>query len=827
MRKSKILLITISAGLLLAAVSILVLFGGLPATDSLITRSSPDATKILDRKGRLLYEILDPRAGRRTRVSLAELPLSFRQAVIAVEDANFYENPGVDLAGIARAAFQNLRAGQIVAGGSTITQQLAREILLSKEERQKRSFLRKTREALLALRITETYSKDQILESYLNEVYFGNLAYGAEAAARVYFGKPVRDLDLSESALLAGLIQSPAAYDPFVDLDAARARQRIVLGLMVKNTFISNDDMELAANEALHLQPISSATTIHAPHFVAYVRDLLESEYGAESVNRGGLEVVTSLDLDLQERAEAIIRKQMEEMDRQAKEGNEPDHNVHDAALVALDPTSGEILAMVGSADYFNEKIDGAVNVALANRQPGSAIKPITYATAFSTDYSPATVLSDVPTSFQTKEGLPYEPQNYDRISHGPISLRQALATSNNMVAVKVLDHVGLDAMIATARALGISTFTDSGRFGLALTLGGGEVKLLDLTAAYAAFDNGGRSVDPVGILSVDGAKSAFEREPGPQVVSPQVAYLITSVLSDDSARIGAFGEDSILQLDRPAAAKTGTTTDFKDNWTVGYTPDLVVGVWVGNADNEPMYKITGITGAGPIWHDLMQEALKTSPVREFVRPDGLVDVEVCDTSGLLPTAECARRRVETFVVGKQPTQYDKSYRSVALDAATGLEWAQGCVGPKVDRTFRILPADAIEWGIKQGIPQPPALNCKGIAADVNRASGTELELTPALVITSPAQNSTFAPSSQLPVDQQQIEIAARPGSTTLLDQVTLVVDGKAIGAFTRPPYRAFWVLASGEHTVQAIGLDSQGMPVSSAAVRFAVESDK
>ncbi|MCA1553330.1 MAG: transglycosylase domain-containing protein, partial [Chloroflexi bacterium] len=470
--------------------------------------------------------------------------------------------PGVDAIGVLRALAQTTHEGEVVSGGSTITQQLARELLLSKDERESRTLTRKLREMMLALRMTQSYSKDTVLEMYLNEVYFGNLAYGVEAAARAYFGKSARDLDIAESALLAGLIQSPVAYNPLVALDAAKARQQVVLNLMVKNGFVSESDMQLARDEALHFgtatlpSPAQSGRVgealLLAPHFVAYVRNLLEAEYGAERVNRGGMSVITTLDLDLQEQAEAIIRQHLDELARQTREDGAPDYNVHNAALVAVEPSTGDIVAMVGSADYFDQQIDGAVNVALANRQPGSAIKPLTYATAFARDYTAATVLPDVATAFSTREGRPYQPQNYDHTWHGPMSLRQALATSNNMIAVMVLDHVGLDALIATAQSLGITTLNDEQRFGLSLTLGGGEVKLLELTAAYAAFANAGVRVEPRAILS---ATTKAEGRPTnvlpssvirrSSAVSPQVAYLITSILSDDGARIPAFGEES------------------------------------------------------------------------------------------------------------------------------------------------------------------------------------------------------------------------------------------------------------------------------------------
>ncbi|MBI3734432.1 MAG: PBP1A family penicillin-binding protein [Chloroflexi bacterium] len=820
------------------------LLGDLPAPDALITRASPDTTKILDRQGRLLFEVLDPRAGRRTRLPLGELPVAFRQAVLAVEDANFYQHPGVDIGGVARAVVQFAREGQVVSGGSTITQQLARDLLLSREERESRSLARKLREMVLAVRLTAVYPKDTILEMYLNEVYFGQLAYGAEAAARAYFGKPARELDLAESALLAGLIQSPAAYNPLVNFDAARQRQGVVLGLMVKDGFIGEAEARLALNEPLHFavqETGGAAAKMRAPHFVTYVLSLLEAQYGAETVNHGGLRVVTTLDLDLQERAEATIRRQLSELARRTREEGAPDHHVHDAALVALNPTTGEIVAMVGSPDYFDASIDGAVNVALAKRQPGSAIKPITYAAAFSRDYTAATVLSDVPTAFLTKEQQPYEPQNYDRAWHGPIALRQALATSSNMIAVKVLDHIGLGAMVDTARALGISTFSDPDRFGLSLTLGGGEVKLLELTAAFAAFANLGRRVEPVAILNVAstagcglwvadcGRTVLYDVQAGvrsPQAaIRPPVAYLITNILSDDAARIPAFGENGVLKLSRPAAAKTGTTSDFRDNWTVGYTPDLAVGVWVGNANNEPMYQISGITGAGPIWHDFMEEALKNRPAREFERPDGLIEADVCITSGLLATELCPRRRAELFIAGTEPTRYDDSHRRLVLDGATGLVWADGCRGPRVERIYWYLPADAQAWGRKQGVPEPPAYTCKGQPVESGEQAGT-YDAGTALMIVSPAPNATFALSPQISLESQQIEISARATTRAALREVTLWVDGAPMATFSQPPYRVWWPLAAGAHEVVAVGVTSDGQQVESAPIRFWVERE-
>lgn len=813
----------------LAGAAIWTLLGDLPSPEALITRSSPNTTKILDRQGRLLYEVLDPRAGRRTRVPLSELPVSLRQAVIAVEDANFYGHPGVDVVGVVRAVAQALRAGEFVSGGSTITQQLARDLLMSSEERERRTVTRKAREMFLALRLTQAYSKDAILESYLNEVYFGELAYGVEAAAQTYFGKPAQQLDLAESALLAGIIQSPAAYDPLVDLDAALARQRTVLGLMVKQGFVSSGEADLALSEPLHFVGHAPAQVLQAPHFVGYVRSLLEARYGADAVNRGGLIVTTTLDIDLQRQAEAVVRQRLAELARRTERDGEPDYNVHDAALVALEPATGQILAMVGSADYFDTSIDGAVNVALANRQPGSAIKPVTYAAAFSRGFTPATVVADVPTTFITKEGYPYAPENYDRQWHGPISLRQALATSSNMVAVRVLDQIGLPAMLETARALGITTFDDPDRFGLALTLGGGEVTLLELTAAYAAFANHGCPMAPTAILAVQLGAGQVQMPGGgpalPCAVSPQVAYLITDILSDDLARMPAFGEGSVLQLSRPAAAKTGTTTDFRDNWTLGYTPDLAVGVWAGNADNQPMFHSSGITGAGPIWHDFMEAALAERPLVAFGRPDGLLEVAVCETSGLLPSPDCPRVRHEIFIAGTEPRQVDDTYRRIALDSRTGLLWKDGCAGTPVERVYRLLQPEVAEWGRRQGIPEPPSLYCDGEPATMARAvSGAASAPSAArLAVTYPDAGASFGLSAQIPAHLQRVEIVASAAAD--IKQVELFVDGVSIGRFSGPPYRALWPLALGDHRVRAVGRDSAGGPVQSAMVSFHVVS--
>ncbi len=799
------------------------LFVDLPSLDTLYQHASAPSTRILDRYGRTLYEISDPHQGRHTPIGLADIPLYCRQATVATEDANYYSHPGVDVSGIIRALWINLQGGEVLSGGSTITQQLARNLMLSPDERSQRTLTRKLREAILAWRITQTYSKDDILALYLNEAYYGNLAIGLEAAAQVYFGKSAGELDLAECALLSGLPQAPARYDPLIDLDAAKQRQAVVLDLMTKQGYVTPDQAELAKAE--DLQFAAAPFPIQAPHFVAYVRQWLEDRYGLEALYTQGLVVTTTLDLDLQNAAQAIAQRQIAEL--QKNKPDQPGKNVNNAAVVALDPRSGEVLVMLGSPDYFDKKIDGAVNAAIAHRQPGSSIKPITYAAAFDPQspdpLTPATMILDVRSSFPTKEGDPYVPKNYDLQFHGPVSAREALASSYNIPAVKVLQHVGLDRMIALARDLGITTFGQPDRYGLSLTLGGGEVRLLDMVLAFGAFANGGFKVDPTVVLQVSDAKGDIlyqnTPQPGKQVLDPRVAYLITNILSDNQARAPAFTEYSVLRLNRPAAAKTGTTADWRDNWTIGYTPDLVTGVWVGNADNKPMERVSGVTGAGPIWHDFMQVALKGKAVQDFTRPDGLIDLDVCATSGLLPTPYCPYTKREVFIAGTQPTQPDNLYQPVKIDVATGLPATNDTPQDRIGtRVYLILPAEAREWARDNGIPQLPINNPQS-------AGGTQLSVvSQALVrITRPDNGTIYQVTPQTPIATQRIPVQAIVADGVQLARLTLLVDGQPIGEFTASPARAFWQLQIGAHTITARVVDNQGQVHDSEAVRVVV----
>ena len=693
-----------------------------------------ETTKIYDRTGTvLLYEVFDPRPNRgdRTWVELAQIPLDLRNATIAIEDRSFYQNPGVNLRGIARAFWSNLR-GLPVQGGSSITMQLIKNVLIPSEERYVRSYERKIKEAILALELSRRYpgreGKDQILEWYLNTNFYGNFAYGVEAAAQVYFDKHVWELDLAECAMLAAIPQYPG-LNPIDAPEQAKKRQALVLDQMVEQGYITREQAEAAKAQPLKIRE-SLETRFqaeYAPHFAIYVRKLLEQEFGHEKVYGGGLRVYTTLDVDIQRMAEQAAREHIKSLQEDPK----VERNVSNAAVVVLRPRTGEILAMVGSLDYNNKEIDGQVNMAIAPRQPGSAFKPFTYLTAFAQGYTPATMVMDVRTSFPNPPGLPYTPENYDRKYHGPLRLRQALACSYNIPAVWLLSKVGVMNTVRTAHRMGINTLNED-YYGLSLTLGGGEVTLLDMTFAFSVLANGGvmigepvpperqrpgyRQLDPVAILRVEDRNGNVLKEyvtPSTQeVVSPQLAYLLNDILSDNAARIPAFGVNNKMHLeDRPAAIKTGTTDDWRDAWAIGYTPQYAVGVWAGNADNEPMNRVPGSLGAAPIWQRVMEELHKGLPVEPFVRPPGIEEKRVCAISGLLPTENCPNTVKEIFIQGTAPTVHCNVHQKFRVNKETG-RLATVYTPPELveERVYEIYPPEAADWVRENNIPQPPTL---------------------------------------------------------------------------------------------------------------------
>jgi len=639
----------------------------LPSPKQLESRQVLQTTKILDRNGKQLFDVYTDQ--NRTVVPLSEIGDNLKHATIAIEDKDFYKHRGFDVWGIMRAATKT--AGGNLQGGSTITQQLVKSVFLSPE----RTIDRKIKELYLAFRVEMAYPKDRILEMYLNQVPYGGTAWGVEAASEQYFGKHVHDLDLAESALLAGLPAAPSYFSPFAqDPQRAKDRQKLVLERMVQEHYITQDEANRANAE--ELKYTESASNIKAPHFVMYVRQLLAEKYGEAVAAQGGLKVTTSLDLDLQEQAQKIVADNIAKL---------KPLNVSNGAVLVTKPKTGEILVMVGSRSFFDKEIDGNVNVTIANRQPGSSIKPINYATAFEHKLiTPATIILDVPTTFGVAGTKPYSPVNYDGKFHGAVTVRSALGNSFNIPAVKVLALNGVDKMIEQAQAMGITTFDDPSRYGLSLTLGGGEVKMTDMATAFGVFANGGERIDLVPILKVEDANGRgieeFQPKSGKRVLSAQTSFLISSIISDNGARSMEFGPASELVINgKTVAAKTGTTDDKRDNWTFGYTPSYLAAAWVGNNDNSPMnpYLASGITGAAPIWHQIMTLVLKNKVNETFKVPSGVIGLEYCSSTGGAKKDGC-QNSFEYFIAGTEPKKDTFTKAKVWIDKTTGQVVAPG-----------------------------------------------------------------------------------------------------------------------------------------------------
>lgn len=618
----------------------------------LLREQKPAATtKIYDRDGNLLYRIFKDE--NRTVVALNQVSPYLVQATLAIEDAQFYEHWGVSVRGIARAFVHNVQ-NESTHGGSTITQQLVKNQLLTPE----RTWQRKIREAILAVEVDALYTKEEILERYLNEVNYGGSVYGVEEASQWYFGKPAQDLSLAESALLAGLPVAPSAYSPFgPHPDRAKFRQEEVLFRMKTLGFISEEQFEQARSEKLSFR--QGTYDIESPHFVMFIRELLAAQFGEEMVSQGGLEVYTTLDSTVQASAEASLAQEVDRLKRL---------RVSNGAALVTNPNSGEVLAMVGSRDYFDVPNDGQVNVVFRERQPGSSIKPVTYVTAFERGFTPSDLIDDAPVVYKAQGAPPYQPKNYDGRYHGKVSLREALANSYNIPAVRLLAEVGVDALVQQGREMGITTWNDSSRYGLALTLGAGEVTMYDMARVYGTFASGGVSVPLNPLLSVkapDG-KMLYENTcagsvvpcQGNRVLSQWHAYQITDILSDNNARASAFGRNSVLHIPgQQVAVKTGTTNSLRDNWTIGYTTDRVVVTWVGNNDNTPMSAVaSGVTGASPIWHNIMVSLLGDQR-HTFAMPTGFQKVKICATTRTLPCNGCPKVVEEVLPVGQIPQQ--------------------------------------------------------------------------------------------------------------------------------------------------------------------------
>lgn len=622
--------------------------------------------RFYDRNGTLLFELKTTE--KRRWLAYSEMPDVVIKATVAAEDDTFWTNPGFDPAAIVAAVVSNYRNEGRPVGASTITQQLVRHIVFTYEERVGVSYGRKIREIFLAFIMTRQRSKEEIIQMYLNEIYYGNLAYGIEAAAQTYFGKAAGDLSLEEAAFLAGLPQSPLEWDPYRNFEGTKERQELVLELMHEEGYVEKMEADVAAQTPLRLAPLItveeevSSTVLEAPHFILYVQNELERRYGPDALVRGGWQVTTSLDLNLHTFAEQAAQEQVA--------ARAAAHDVSNASVVVLKPVTGEILAMVGSLNYFDEAIDGQVNVALQPRQPGSSIKPITYAAAMKRGWSTGDVLWDVPIKVDLGGGELMTPVNYDGRYHGPVLLRDALANSYNIPPIQLIRDIGVQNMIATARSMGVDSLREPpGYYGLALTLGGGEVPLLEMTHAFATLANMGQRPRLTSVLRITDSRGNVifdlqeDRVPATNALDARIAYIITNILDDDAARVPAMGRNNALELPFPAAAKTGTTNDFRDNWTLGYTPGVVVGVWMGNSDGHPMRDSSGLRGAAPLWRRIMEQihldpnmfsSLMIDgrpPATDFPMPGGIEVRMVCLPQGT-GGSRCGATRNDLFLAG-------------------------------------------------------------------------------------------------------------------------------------------------------------------------------
>lgn len=617
---------------------------GLPDPNRLIDRQIDQSTKIYDRTGEtILYEIHGDE--KRTLVNLNEIPDYVKWATIAVEDKDFYKHGGFSLWAIFRTSITNILFGK-KAGGSTLTQQFIKNAVLTPEK----TYTRKIKELILAYKVEKKFSKDEILQMYLNEIPYGSTAYGVEAASQRYFNKSVKNVNLAEAAILAALPQAPSRYSPYgSNKDVLIERQHFILDLLKEQGYVPEAKTEAAKQFKLEFKK-QSENSIIAPHFVMYIKEILSEKYGEKVIEQDGLKIYTTLDLYKQKIAEDVIREQAEK--------NEKNYNAKNASLVAIDPKNGQILAMVGSKDYFNEDINGQVNVSTSPRQPGSSLKPLVYAAAFLKGYTPNTILYDVVTNFSNDTSRPYEPHNYDSREHGMVTMRNALAGSLNIPAVKTIYLAGIENVLNLAKDFGYTTLSDRDRFGLSLVLGGGEVKLIEHTNAYGAFAREGLTNPITAILKIEDSRGniieEFKEPKEKRVLDPKIARMINSILSDNAARSFIFGAQNWLTLEsRPVAAKTGTTNDYHDAWTIGYTPSIVTGVWVGNSDNAAMKRgADGSVVAAPIWHNFMAKILGDTPVEGFRAPeipktgkpilDGEIEIgekiKIDTTSGLLAT---------------------------------------------------------------------------------------------------------------------------------------------------------------------------------------------
>jgi 1A family penicillin-binding protein len=776
--------IVLGVGLLLVIGTFAFYMKDLPDPGKINKRLVAESTKIYDRTGEhLLYELHGEE--KRTIVQISEIPDSVKYATIALEDQSFYSHAGIDFRGILRAVVKDVIHVGAAQGGSTITQQFIKNSILTSEKR----ISRKIKEVILAIGIEQKFTKDEILQMYLNEIPYGSNAYGIEAAAQTFFGTHARDLTLSQAALLACLPNASTYYSPLGShTDRLLVRWEHALNEMASLGYITKEQAEEAKSEDILAQVRSSDSNMKAPHFVLYVKEQLVEEFGEEEVEKKGLKVYTTLDWDLQQKAERAVREGVEKI------GDK--YNFSNAALVAISPKNGQVLSMVGSKDYFNEEIDGNVNVAIRLRQPGSSFKPYVYAEAFRKGYRPDTIIFDVNTNFSTDSGKPYNPKNYDNTNRGPVKMKKALAMSLNVPAVKVLYLAGIKDSIKLAKDMGITSLNNPSRYGLALVLGGGEVKLIDHVSAFSVFANQGVKQEKTAILRIEDADGKvlknYEKQKGKKVLEKNVALQITDILSNNNYRAAVFGTDNNLNIPgKQVAAKTGTTNEWRDGWLVGATPNLAAGVWTGNNDNTSMADgADGSYTAGPIWKAFMIEALKNSQNGGFEKPKDDYDEsdKKTDKPVMLGTLEVEEKiEVCKYKSGK----YCLANKYCPDDEKEEKKFSNAhCIlyyvdindplgdypkDPGDDPQYKNWEKAVQKWAKKENgkkIKSVPERECEKKDFD---------DYFSRISIESPNNGST--------IDEQTIKIKTDVSGDADVDQVDFFFDGKSIGSRKSKPY--------------------------------------
>lgn len=771
----------------------------LPNPDQLIQRDIAQTTKIYDRTGEhLLYEIYADK--NRTLVELDQVPKHLKHGVIATEDDTYYTHYGVRPLSIARAVFNSLVYNERIQGTSTLTQQLVKNAVLTRE----RSYIRKIKEMILSLKLEQQYSKKQILKMYFNEIPYGSTNYGVASAAENYFNKDVSELNLNESAVLAGLPKAPSSF--LNNSKELKQRRNFVLYRMQEEGYISREKMKKTQNKSLPLS--AEYEDIRAPHFVLHVKEKLTKKFGERKVDTGGLKVITSLDWKKQKTAKEVVSSTGSKVLKKAEANN--------TGLVAINPKNSQVLAMVGSKDFSNEKIDGKFNIITeARRQPGSSFKPIVYTAAFEKGYTPQTILYDVKTDFAAPESTEYIPKNYDLKERGPVTMRKALQGSINIPAVKTLYLAGEDKALNFSKELGYTTLNKR-NLGLSLVLGGGEVIPLEHTNAYATLANGGIRRDPTSILKVTGQNGDIlyeqKKKEGTRIIDSKYTKFISDVLSDNQARAFAFGTDSVLQLgDRPVAAKTGTTNDYVDSWTMGYTPNLVTGVWAGNTDNSPMKRgFGGSKVAGPIWQEFMKKALKDEPIQKLPssppitadKPvlngdNGKIKIDINEETGLIATSSTPEHLIETktFIPPHSILHY------VDKDNPRGSRPED----PSEDPQYEIWEEAIQDW-IKRKKEENPDWNLSFEKPPTEKDKGYSSELAPTINIVYPKPSTT--------IKTRDINTDIRFSAPRGVDKVIYRIDGKYVGVEEKHPFNLNYsakTLEEGKHTLTIIAQDDIG----------------